>query len=138
MVATAVALTALVPFLAACGGGGKTNAAQPLPSTAPTLTVPGEAKAPKVDNTLRNQSTTTSTSTSTSTAVTPAPTTTTTAPTTGGTTQGGAAPPATGGASPTTGGTSGGTTGGATTTSPAPSTPAGKFEQFCKENPGAC
>src|SRR3954452_11075867 len=37
----AIALTALVPFLSACGGGSK-NAAEPLPSTAPTLTVPGD------------------------------------------------------------------------------------------------
>src|SRR5947209_7253887 len=129
-VATAAVLTGLIPFMAACGGGGKTNAAQPLPSTAPTLTVPGSTKAPQVDNALSRQTTTTaSTSTPTVVTTTPAPTTTAVQPNPS-TPQGGAAPPATGGASPTTGG--------ATTTSPAPTSPAGKFEQFCQQNPGAC
>ena len=123
----AVALMALVPFLTACGGGGSSsNAAEPLPTT-PKLTVPGDAKTPKVDNTATTPTTTTDTSTSTATTTTPAPTTTQANPSTP---QGGAAPPQTGGASPTTGG--------ATTTSPSPSSPAGKFEQFCQENPGAC
>ena len=120
-----VALTALVPFLAACGGGGSSNAAQPLPTT-PTLTVPGDTKVPKVTP-VTTQTTTTATTTTTPTSTTPAQTTTTQA--NPSTPQGGAAPPQTGGAAPS---------GGQTTTSPAPSSPAGKFEQFCKENPGAC
>ena len=123
-VAATVALAALAPFLAACGGGDNKNAAEPLPTT-PTLTVPGEKKAPTVDNSAA-QTTTTDTTTSTTTTPTTTPTTTQANPSTP---QGGAAPPTTGGAAPS---------GGATTTSPNPSTPAGKFEQFCKENPGAC
>jgi hypothetical protein len=122
----ATALTVLVPFLAACGGGSK-NTAEPLPTT-PTLTVPGDKKAPTVVNSTNGTTTTdTSTTTSTATTTTPAPTTTTQS--NPGTAQGGAAPPATGGATPTQ------TT---TTTTPPANSPASKFEQFCKENPGAC
>jgi len=122
--AATVALAAVVPFLAACGGGDNKNAAEPLPTT-PTLTVPGSTKAPKVDNSA-SQTTTTETTTSATTTPTTTPATTQANPSTP---QGGAAPPSTGGATPG---------GGQTTPSPSPSSPAGKFEQFCKENPGAC
>jgi hypothetical protein len=120
----AAALTVLVPFLAACGGGSK-NAAEPLPTT-PTLTVPGESKTPTVDNTATD-TTTTDTSATTATTTTPAQATTTQA--NPSTPQGGAAPPATGGAAPDSPGND---------QAPAAGTPASKFEQFCKENPGAC
>jgi hypothetical protein len=126
-VAVAVALTALLPSLAACGGGGSTKASEPLPTTAPALTVPGDSKTPKVENTATD--TTTSTSTSTSPATTPAPTQTTAAPSNPSTPQGGAAAPATGGATPDSP---------QNDTSPPANSPASKFEQFCKENPGAC
>jgi hypothetical protein len=124
----ALALTALVPFLAACGGGSK-NAAEPLPTTTPTLTVPGDSKTPTVDNSASTDTTTTDTTTSTGTATTttPAQTTPQSNP---GTAQGGAAAPQTGGAttpdSPQN------------DTAPPANSPASKFEQFCKENPGAC
>ena len=122
----AAALTALVPFMAACGGGGSQNANEPLPTT-PTLTVPGETKTPTVDNTTNGTTTTnTSTSTSTATTTTPAPTPTQTNP---GTAQGGAAAPQTGGATPDSP---------TNDTAPPANSPASKFEQFCKENPGAC
>lgn len=120
----ATVLIGLAPVLAACGGG--TNAAEPLPKAPPPLTVPGDTKTPTVENATTGTTTTDTTTTSTATATTPAPTTTQSTPSTP---QGGAAAPSTGGAAPS---------GGATTTTPAPSTPAGKFEQFCKENPGAC
>ena len=121
----AAALMALVPLMAACGGGSK-NASEPLPTT-PTLTVPGDAKTPTVDNSSTDTTTTdTSTTTTTATTTTPTPTTTQSNP---GTAQGGAAAPQTGGATP-------GTT--PTTTTPPANSPASKFEQFCKENPGAC
>jgi hypothetical protein len=123
--ALAVALTALVPFLAACGGASK-NAAEPLP-TAPTLTVPGDAKTPTVDNSS-TETDTTSTDTSTSTATTTTPQTTSTQ-SNPGTAQGGAAAPTTGGATPDSP---------TNDTSPPADSPASKFEQFCKENPGAC
>ena len=126
-VALAVVLTALVPLLAACGSSSK-NAAQPLPAAPPPLTVPGSTKVPKVNN-AATQTTTTDTTTTTSTATTTTPTQTSTVQTNPSTPQGGAAPPTTGGAAPS---------GGTTTTSPSPTTPAGKFEQFCQENPGAC
>jgi hypothetical protein len=117
---------ALVPFLAACGGGGK-NSAEPLPSTAPSLTVPGDSKTPSVDNSSTTDTTTdTSTSTSTATTTTPAQTTTQSNP---GTAQGGAAAPQTGGATPDSP---------QNDTAPPANSPASKFEQFCKENPGAC
>jgi hypothetical protein len=125
-VALALTLTALVPSLAACGGSSQ-NASEPLPSTAPTLTVPGDAKTPKVDNSANTQTTTTDTTTATATSTTPTPTTTT--PANPSTPQGGAAPPQTGGATP-------GST--QTDTTPPANSPASKFEQFCKENPGAC
>jgi len=121
----AAALTALVPFLAACGGGGSKNASEPLPTT-PTLTVPGSTKAPTVNNSATDTTTTDTSTTTTATTTTPTPTTTQTNP---GTAQGGAAAPQTGGATP-------GTT--PTTTTPPANSPASKFEQFCKENPGAC
>src|SRR4051812_24169811 len=135
-VALAGILTALVPFVAGCGGGGGSseNASAPLPTSAPKLTVPGENKTPKVAQTpSETTTTTTSTATATTTTPAPAPTQTTTAPATAGTPQGGAAAPQTGGA-----------TGGASPdspqndTSPPANSPASKFEQFCKENPGAC
>src|SRR3954452_14019256 len=116
--------TAAIPFLAACGGGSQ-NASEPLPTTAPSLTVPGETKTPKVDN----STTTTTTDTSTTTAPTTTPTQTTTAQSNPSTPQGGAAAPQTGGATPN---------GGQGDTAPPAGSPAGKFEEFCKENPGAC
>ena len=124
----ALALMAL-GFPAACGGGGNSkNAAEPLPSTAPALTVPGDSKTPKVDNSTTTDTTTTDTTTSTSTtpATTPTPTTTQANP---GTAQGGAAAPQTGGATPDSP---------SNDTAPPANSPASKFEQFCKENPGAC
>ena len=124
----ALALTALVPFLAACGGDS-TNASEPLPTTAPTLTVPGETKTPKVDNSAAAESGANVTDTTTSTATTTTPTQTTTAPSNPSTPQGGAAPPQTGGATPDSP---------QNDTSPPADSPASKFEQFCKENPGAC
>jgi hypothetical protein len=126
-VASALALTALVPWLAACGGGS-TNASEPLPTTAPTLTVPGDAKTPKVDTSATTQTTTTDTTTSTATATTPSPTTTTPS-TNPSTPQGGAAAPQTGGAT---------TDSPQSDQTPPANSPASKFEQFCKENPGAC
>jgi len=124
--ALALALTALLPFLAACGGGSK-NAAEPLPTKAPTLTVPGDSKTPTVDNSATSSSALpTDTSTTTATTTTPAPATTQANPSTP---QGGAQAPATGGATPDS-----------PTNDQAPpaDSPASKFEQFCKENPGAC
>jgi hypothetical protein len=100
---------ALVSF-AGCGGDSE-NAAEPLPP-APKLTVPGESETPTVP----------ATSTSTSTATTPA-TPTSTAP------SGGTAAPQTGGAqadSPQN------------DEAPPAGSPAERFEQFCKDNPGAC
>lgn len=126
-VVSAAALTALVPFLSACGGGDSENAAEPLPSK-PALTVPGEAKTPEVDNSANDETTTTETGTSTSTATTTAPQTTAT-PSNPSTPQGGAAPPQTGGAAPDSP---------QNDTPPTDDTPASKFEQFCEENPGAC
>ena len=125
-VALALALTALLPLLAACGGGSE-NASEPLPTKAPSLTVPGETKTPKVDNSTDATDTSTDTSTSTATTTTPAQTTTTQA--NPSTPQGGAQAPATGGATPDSP---------SNDTSPPADSPASKFEQFCKENPGAC
>jgi hypothetical protein len=125
-VGIAFILTALVPFLAACGGGSS-NASEPLPTTAPALTVPGETKTPTVDNSADTGTTTTDTSTSTATTTTPAATTPTQS--NPSTPQGGAAPPQTGGATPDSP---------SNDTSPPANSPASKFEQFCKENPGAC
>jgi hypothetical protein len=124
-----VASAAILLPVAGCGGGGSTNAAEPLPTKPPALTVPGDNKAPQVDNST--QTTPTNTSTSTSTATTPAatPTQTTAAPTNPGTAQGGAAAPQTGGATPDSP---------QNDQSPPANSPASKFEQFCKENPGAC
>jgi hypothetical protein len=125
--ALALVLLSLGLFLGACGGGSK-NASEPLPSTAPALTVPGETKTPSVDNsTTTTDTTTTDTSTSTATATTPTQTTAT--PSNPSTPQGGAAPPQTGGAAPDSQ---------QNDTSPPANSPASKFEQFCKENPGAC
>jgi hypothetical protein len=118
------ALVVLAPVLAACGGGSK-NSAQPLP-TPPTLTVPGQTGTPSVPQTAGTGATG-ATGPSTTSTITTTPTTTTQS--NPSTPQGGAAPPQTGGASP------GQTT--KTTTAPAGS-PAQKFEQFCKDNPGAC
>lgn len=124
----ALAVTALVPFLAACGGGDSSNASEQLPETAPTLTVPGESKTPKVDNSA-DESGANITETTTSTATTTTPTQTTATPSNPSTPQGGAAPPQTGGATPDSP---------QNDTSPPADSPASKFEQFCKENPGAC
>ena len=124
----ALAVTALVPFLAACGGGDSSNASEQLPETAPTLTVPGESKTPKVDNSA-DESGANVTETTTSTATTTTPTQTTATPSNPSTPQGGAAPPQTGGATPDSP---------QNDTSPPADSPASKFEQFCKENPGAC
>lgn len=124
---TVAALTALAPFLAACGGGSK-NAAEPLPTT-PALTVPGETKAPTVRPRAKRTTTETSTSTTPATttpATTPAQTTTQTTP---AAPSGGAAAPQTGGATPDTQ---------QNDQAPAAGSPASKFEQFCKDNPGAC
>ena len=118
------ALTALVPFLVACGGGSN-NAAESLPTTAPTLTVPGDSKTPTVSS--KSDTTTTDTSTSTATTTTPAQTQTTTS--NPSTPQGGAAAPQTGGATPDSP---------QNDQQPPAGTPASKFEQFCKDNPGAC
>jgi hypothetical protein len=126
-VALALALTALVPFLSACGGGSD-NASEPLPTKAPTLTVPGETKTPTVDNSSDTQTETTDTSTATTTSTTTTPATTTTQ-SNPSTPQGGAAAPQTGGATPDSP---------QNDTSPPADSPASKFEQFCKENPGAC
>jgi hypothetical protein len=117
------ALTALVPFLAACGGGSE-NASEPLP-TAPTLTVPGESKTPTVSKTAGDTTTDTSTSTTTTTTPTPAATT----PSNPSTPEGGAAAPQTGGATPDSQ---------QNDQAPPANSPASKFEQFCKDNPGAC
>lgn len=124
--ALALALTALVPSLAACGGGSK-NASEPLPSTAPTLTVPGESKTPTVDNSADTGANVTSTETSTSTSTSTTPTAA--APSNPSTPQGGAAAPQTGGATPDSP---------QNDQAPPADSPASKFEQFCKENPGAC
>ena len=120
---TAALLALVVPLVAGCGGGSK-NAAAPLPK-APTLTVPGEKTTPSVAE--KSKTTTTDTTTSTATSTTP---TTTTQPAATSTPGGGAAPPQTGGASPGTQTQ--------TTSSPSGGTPAQRFEQFCKDNPGAC
>jgi hypothetical protein len=125
----ALALTALVPFLAACGGGDSSNASEQLPTTAPTLTVPGETKTPSVDNSASDESGANVDETTTSTATTTTPTQTTAAPSNPSTPQGGAAAPQTGGATPDSP---------QNDTSPPADSPASKFEQFCKENPGAC
>lgn len=125
--AMALALAALAPFLAACGGDN-TNASEPLPTTAPSLTVPGESKTPTVDNSAAESgANVTDTTTSTATTTTPAPTTTTQA--NPSTPQGGAAAPQTGGATPDSP---------ENDIPPPADSPASKFEQFCKENPGAC
>jgi hypothetical protein len=123
----ALALTTLVPFLSACGGGGSQNASQPLPSTAPTLTVPGDAKTPTVDDSTNTGTTTTDTSTTTA---------TTTAPPWAVLGFDGAAVVCVGAAAPQTGGA----TPDSPTNDQAPpaNSPASKFEQFCQENPGAC
>ena len=120
-----VALAALAPFLAACGGGSS-NASEPLPTTAPTLTVPGNSKTPDVA-TATSGANSTDTSTTTSTTTTPAQTTTTQS--NPSTPQGGAAAPQTGGATPDSP---------TNDQAPASGSPASKFEQFCKDNPGAC
>jgi hypothetical protein len=122
----ALALTALVPFLAACGGGSE-NASEPLPTTAPSLTVPGESKTPAVDNSAESGANETGTETSAATTTTTPQTTTT--PSNPSTPQGGAAAPQTGGATPDSP---------QNDQSPPADSPASKFEQFCKENPGAC
>jgi hypothetical protein len=119
------ALTALAPFLAACGGSSQ-NASEPLPTT-PTLTVPGETKTPTVTKT--SKTTTTDTTTTTTPTTTPTPTQTAPATSNPSTPQGGAAPPQTGGATPDTQ---------QNDQAPAAGSPASKFEQFCKDNPGAC
>jgi hypothetical protein len=117
----ALALAALAAVLVGCGGGSKT--AQPLPR-APTLTVPGEKTTPAVPKRAK-----TTTDTTTSAATSTAPTPTASAPPNPSTPAGGAAPPQTGGASPNTQ---------QNDQSPPAGSPAQKFEQFCKDNPGAC
>jgi hypothetical protein len=112
---------ALAPFLSACGGGSD-NASEPLPPT-PKLTVPGEAKTPTVPDTA---STDTSTDTSTSTSTSTSPTQTTATPTEP---SGGTAAPNTGGATPDSP---------QNDEAPPAGSPAERFEQFCKDNPGAC
>ena len=118
------ALTVLAPFLVACGGGSE-NASEPLPTTAPTLTVPGDSKTPDVETAASGANdTSTETTTSTTTATTTPSTTSNPS-----TPQGGAAAPQTGGATPDSP---------QSDQQPAAGTPASKFEQFCKDNPGAC
>ena len=123
-VLSVAALMALAPFLAACGGGSK-NAAEPLP-TAPTLTVPGDAKTPTITKTTATTGSNVSGSNLTTTTTAPVPTTTQANPSTPA---GGASPPQTGGATPDTP---------QNDQAPPANSPASKFEQFCKENPGAC
>ena len=120
-----LALTALVPFLAACGGGS-TPAAESLPTTAPTLTVPGQSKAPVVPS---GPSGTTDSGTTTSTSTTTTTPQTTATPSNPSQPSGGAAAPQTGGATPDTQ---------QNDQAPPSNSPASKFEQFCKDNPGAC
>lgn len=123
--ATAAAVLAvLAPLLSGCGGGSE-NTAEQLPPT-PTLTVPGEGKAPDIPEASGTTGATgttgpasTSTTPSTSPAATPSP----------GTAQGGAAAPQTGGATPDSP---------QNDQAPATGTPADKFESFCNDNPGAC
>jgi hypothetical protein len=124
-VLSVAALTALVPFLVACGGGSQ-NAAEPLP-TAPTLTVPGDAKTPTITKTTETTGSNVSGS-NVDTTTTPA-TTPTTTQANPSTPAGGASPPQTGGATPDTQ---------QNDQAPPANSPASKFEQFCKENPGAC
>jgi hypothetical protein len=121
--ATAAAILAvLAPLLAGCGGSK--NTAQELPPP-PTLTVPGEGKAPNVPDVG-----TTGTTGATGPSSTSAPTSTTPAATSDpGTAQGGAAAPQTGGATPDSP---------QNDQKPAAGTPADKFESFCNDNPGAC
>ena len=128
-VAIAVASAAVLLPVVGCGGGSSTNAAEPLPTKPPALTVPGDNKTPKVDNATPTTTTDTSTATSTATIPTTTPTQTTAAPANPGTAQGGAAAPQTGGAAPDSP---------QNDQSPPANSPASKFEQFCKENPGAC
>ena len=122
--ATAAAVLAvLAPLLSGCGGSE--NTAEELPPT-PTLTVPGEGKAPEIPETSGTTGTTGATgpsSTSTSTSTAPAATSSP------GTAQGGAAAPQTGGATPDSP---------QNDQAPAAGTPADKFESFCDDNPGAC
>ena len=118
--AATLALAALV--FSGCGGGSK-KAAEPLPKP-PTLTVPGDTSTPSVPK-QSSTSTNAATTTGTSTTATTTPTPTTSTPATAG---GGAAAPQTGGTS----------AGGTTSSSPAAGSPQSKFEQFCKDNPGAC
>jgi hypothetical protein len=119
----AIALAALAALVLPGCGGGSENAAEPLP-TAPALTVPGEKSTPSVPKTTKTD--TTDTETSTSTSATTTPTTTQANPSTPA---GGAAPPATGGATPDSP---------QNDQQPAAGSPAQRFEQFCKDNPGAC
>jgi hypothetical protein len=119
------ALTALAPFLAACGGGGGKNAAEPLP-TAPALTVPGETKTPVIQKSTSGAATTGTTTSTTTTTTSPPATTTPASPLAP---SGGAAAPQTGGATPDTQ---------QNDQAPPANSPASKFEQFCKDNPGAC
>lgn len=120
-VLTTAMVAVLVPALVGCGGGSK-NAAKPLPPT-PTLTVPGQNATPSVPKTSTGATGTTAPATQTAVSTTP---TTQSNPSTP---QGGAAPPQTGGASPDSP---------SNNTSPPAGSPAQRFEQFCKDNPGAC
>lgn len=122
-VLTAAMVAVLAPTLVGCGGGGK-NSAQPLPPT-PTLTVPGQNATPSVPKASTGDTGTTGPTTQTAVATTPTSTTQSN-PTTP---QGGAAAPQTGGASPDSP---------SNNTSPPAGSPAQRFEQFCKDNPGAC
>jgi len=104
-----LALGALVAVWAGgCGGGDNSGSAQTVPTT-PPLTVPGETKPPKIETT-------------------PAETTTGETTPAGGT--GGQSAPQTPSQQPQDTQTH--------DTPPPKGSPAARFEQFCKENPGAC
>ena len=116
---------ALLAVASGCGGGDK-QAAEPLPK-APTLTVPGETATPSVPKRAKTSTETTATDTSTATSTSTA---TTTAPQSNPSTPaGGAAPPQNGGATADTP---------QNDQAPPNGSPAQKFEEFCKDNPGAC
>ncbi len=116
-----LAVLALTPVLAACGGDDEVSDA--VPRSTPELTIPtATTEAPAADGGDSGSSTTSTTSTSTTPAggaaapATPAP----------------AAPaqpaaPATGGQAPSDQSTTGGSAAGG-----------GEFEDFCAQNPGAC
>jgi hypothetical protein len=118
--AVLLASLAATVLLAACGGGND-KAAETIPA-APALTVPGDSTPPtlpKVSGTTGATGSTGATGNSNS----------TTPSTTPSTPSGGTPAPATGGTPADS----------QQNDQPPPAgSPAEKFEQFCKENPGAC